>query len=583
MTQWNLNDLYEGFNERYLNDLKTLKDVMDQFVSDLNQEITDDQSYLETYLTHEEKLTVLSRNLQSFASLTWATDVSNQEAPKYLAQISQIFRQATVAEVKFSRYLLNLDLDALAKDSTLIKKYLYLLKRQKESAKHLLSEAEEVMYSKLRELGSSGWSQLQSLLTSNLEVDFKDKKITLSELRNKAYDNDQSIRKEAFETELKAYETIDDAVALSLSNIKREVLVLNDLRGYQSPLDQTLFQSKMTKDILDAMIDAMSQYREKFAKYLKAKAKYLGHEGSLPFYDMFASVGSLDQSYTYDEAKDLILKAFDSYSPKLSLFAKKAFDHDWIDVEPKKGKRGGAFCSNQPQINQSRILLNFNGSLTNVLTLAHELGHGYHGDVIASNPPLFWSYPMPLAETASIFCETITNNYMLKTIDDPKARLSLLENALQRDTQVIIDILSRYFFETELFNHATGPINKHQLKSMMTNAQEKAYLDGLDPKTLNPYMWINKPHYYSAGLNFYNFPYAFGLLFGKGLYAQYQKDPNTFIASYDELLKLTTQKDVYDVAQSMGIDVSQKDFWLASLALIEKDLDEVIQLFETLK
>ncbi len=229
---------------------------------------------------------------------------------------------------------------------------------------------------------------------------------------------------------------------------------------------------------------------------------------------------------------------------------------------------------------QSRIMTNFTGSLSDVLTLAHELGHGYHGEVISKNSPLHWSYPMPLAETASIFCETIVNNHLLAQITNPKERLSVLENSLQGDTQVIVDIMSRFIFETNLFAKTQGPVSKHEMKEMMVSAQKEAYLNGLDHNQLHPYMWLVKGHYYSAGLNFYNFPYAFGLLFGKGLYAQYLKNPKSFLASYDDLLELTTKTSVEACASSMHIDVTKKDFWIDSLEQVKKDIDEVIELFQ---
>ena len=576
---WNLDDLYLGFDETYQKDLVKMNELMDQYIKHIESPMKDDVSYIEGYLTLSDTMTKLLRTLASYASLRMSTDVTNQEALVYMSKIQQIGRKATAQNVAFTRYLKTVDLDLLSKKSSLIKHYLFNLKKEQEEAIHLLSEKEEVLYSKLSELGSSSWGQLQSVLTSNVNVNYRDQVITLPEVRNLAYEKDPSVRIDAYEAELKAYEVIEDAVSLALSNIKREVNTMNELRGYQSALDKTLLQSNMTKKTLDAMLNAMKDYRVHFANYLKEKAKYLGYKGSLPFYEMFAPVGKLEKTYTYDEAQALVKEGFYSYSDRLGDFAKKAFDHHWIDPFPKKGKRGGAFCSNQPQIKQSRILSNFTGSLSDCLTLAHELGHGYHGDVISQNSPLHWSYPMPLAETASIFCETIMNNHLLKTMTKPEERLSILENSLQGDTQVIIDILSRYFFETSLFEKASGPVSKHQMKEMMIKAQKEAYLDGLDHEILHPYMWLNKGHYYSARLNFYNFPYAFGLLFGKGLYAQYLKDPMSFKEKYDDLLRVTTQADIVDVAKTMHIDVEDEQFWTDSLEMVKKDIDEVISLF----
>ncbi len=579
MKTWDLTDLYSGFDKKYLGDVAKLDKLLDDYVVFIRNKDVDDVKYIEEYLSFQEKMSSLARTLISYPSLVMATDVTNQEGPVHMSKLQQIFRKSTAEDVLFARYLLNIDLDEISSKSELIKKYHFILFREQEDAKHLLTEKEEIMYSKLSELSSGSWSRLQGLTTANLPVSFRDKEITLSEVRNLAYDNDSSVRKDAYNAELKAYEAIEDQVALALSNIKREVIIMNELRGHESALSRTLFQSKMTKETLNAMIEAMKDSRPSFAKYLKAKSAYLKHEGSLPFYDMFAPVGKLEKTYTYEEAQAIVKEGFYSYSKRLGDFATKAFDNNWIDPFPKKGKRGGAFCSNQPQLKQSRIMSNFTGSLSDILTLAHELGHGYHGEIISNNDPLFWSYPMPLAETASIFCETIVNNHLLSMITDPKERLSVLENSLQGDTQVIIDILSRFFFETNLLEKSSGPVSKHLMKSMMLDAQKEAYQDGLDKNVLHPYMWLTKGHYYSAGLNFYNFPYAFGLLFGKGLYAQYLKNPKSFLKSYDDLLALTTQTTVEQVAKSMNIDVTKKAFWIDSLEQVNKDIEEVCSLF----
>lgn len=581
MTNWNLDDLYTSFKGKYEEDIKMLEKLINVYKKLIfERDQKDIQEVVEQHLKITEQMIPLIRSLSAYASLQSATDVTNTEALTKISELQRLTRLMTAESVAFTRYLATIDLKDLASRSSLVKKYYTILLDEQEASKHLLSEKEEVLYAKLSELSSRGWSMIQQLSTSNLQILFEGKEVTLSEIRNYAYDYSQDIRKKAFEAELKAYESVDDYVALALSNIKREVNLMVELRGYQDALEKTLIQSKMNKETLDAMLEAMKAYRPNFQNYLKAKAKYLGHKDSLPFYDLFAPVGKLEKTYTYDEAKALILEAFYGYSDDLGNFAKRAFEGNWIDVYPKKGKRGGAFCSNQPQINQSRILTNFTGTLSDVLTLAHELGHGYHGDVIAKNDPLHWSYPMPLAETASIFCETIVNNHLLKTFTNPAERLSILENSLQGDTQVIIDILSRFFFESKVFDKAHGPIDKKQMKSMMIEAQKEAYGDGLDEKNLHPYMWLVKGHYYSAGLNYYNFPYAFGLLFGKGLYAQYLKEPKKFLKRYDTLLSLTTKEHAEEVARSMQLDITQPDFWKDSLEMIKKDIDEVVQLFE---
>ncbi|HKL95053.1 MAG TPA: M3 family oligoendopeptidase [Haploplasma sp.] len=579
--KWDLDDLYLGFDDpKFANDLAKLENLVDDYnkLQVLSKEF-DAEKFILKYIKLSEDITILVRTLSSFCSLNNATDVTNQDSLVYMARLRNILNNSKSTDVFISRYLKDVDLESLSTNET-IKNNLFVLNKTKQSAKYLLSEQEEMLYSKLTQVSSSSWSQVQSLLTSNLDVKYNNKHITLPEVRNLAYDANGNVRKEAYLAELKSYEQIEDIVAMALSNIKREVTIMNDLRGFSSPMEPTLISSNMKAETLDSMIGAMLDFRGEFEKYFIAKAEYLGHNNGLPFYDLFAPVGSLDVRYTYEEAQKVINDSFNTYSSKLSDFSKKAFDLNWLDPFPKKGKRGGAFCSNQPQLKQSRILSNFTGSLSDVSTLAHELGHGYHGEIISDNSPLNWSYPMPLAETASIFCETIVTKHLLSELTDPKEKLSVLEVALQGDAQVIIDILSRFIFEESIFKLSNGPISKDKMKELMIVAQKEAYGKGLDENYLHPYMWLNKGHYYSAGLNFYNFPYAFGLLFGKGLYAQYLKNPTEFIKNYDNLLALTTKASVEDVAASMNIDVTKKDFWIDSLNIIKEDIDEVIRLLK---
>ncbi|HHT39544.1 MAG: M3 family oligoendopeptidase [Acholeplasmatales bacterium] len=581
---WNLDTLYLSFDDpKYQKDFEKLTKIIENYNQLPNLIETEKElTVILKYLALKQELTKISRSLFSFNSLTRATDVSNQTAIINLAKLTNLLNKTTKTNVLMTRFLKDIDLEPFKSHPEIADNFFHLTKI-KESAQYLLSEQEEILYSKLRELSSVSWSRIQTLLTAKLDVNYQGKTVTLPEVRNLAYDASKKVRKAAYDAELKAYESVEEVVAIALSNIKREVNIMNELRGYDSVLEQTLIRSNLKKETLEAMLATMMDYRVYFRDYLKAKAQYLGYQNGLPFYELFAPIGSLTKEYSYLEAQEIIIASFDSYSPKLANFAKKAFQNNWIDPFPKKGKSGGAFCSNQPQIKESRILTNFTGSLSDIATLAHELGHGYHGEIISENSALNWSYPMPLAETASIFCETIVTNHLLSEISDDNERLSVLEIAIQGDTQVIIDILSRYLFETDILALAEGPISNATMKELMIKAQKEAYLDGLDENILHPYMWLNKGHYYSSGLNFYNFPYAFGLLFGKGLYALYLKDKKAFLNNYDNLLALTTKASVEEVALAMNIDITKKEFWENSLKLIKKDLDEVIHLMKVLK
>ncbi len=326
------------------------------------------------------------------------------------------------------------------------------------------------------------------------------------------------------------------------------------------------------------MLEAMRESLPDFHKYYRKKAEILGHENGLPFYDLFAPIGKLDMKFTYEEARDYIVKNFRTFSDKMADFADNAFENRWIDAEQREGKRGGAFCSNLFPIGQSRILSNFSGSFSSMTTLAHELGHGYHGLCLNDESILNCNYTMPIAETASIFCETIVMNAALKEAT-PEQAFSILEMSISDAGQVIVDIYSRFLFESELFHtRKDHSLSVDELKGIMIQAQKDAYGDGLDHNYLHPYMWINKPHYYFASRNFYNFPYAFGLLFAKGVYAEYLKRGQEFVPEYDKLLSATGKNTITDVARMVGIDIQSIDFWRSSLDLIRADIDKFVEL-----
>jgi pepF/M3 family oligoendopeptidase len=335
----------------------------------------------------------------------------------------------------------------------------------------------------------------------------------------------------------------------------------------------------MDKETLDTMIQVMEDYLPLFRQYLKRKASLLDHEGGLPFYDLFAPMGQSSKSFTIEEAQAYIAKNFGDFSEILADFANHAFNGHWIDAEPRAGKSGGAFCASIHPIGQSRILSNFTGTFSDVITLAHELGHGFHSHVLMDQSILNADYPMPLAETASIFAETIVMQSALKEADKAE-KIMLIESALQDATQVIVDILSRYYFESQVFEkRKEGPLSVKEFNDLMIDAQTRTYGDGLSDEK-HPAMWINKSHYYEAGMNFYNFPYAFGLLFAKGLYSQAMAEGPAFVDKYTDLLRLTGQASVYDVPASVGIDLHSKAFWQGSLNIIKRDIEEFLALTE---
>jgi pepF/M3 family oligoendopeptidase len=586
-TKWSLDELYTSFDSsEFKADIEKFDNYISAFKSWSIENLKDSSEAsrkIEEYLKLKSEFYSLYIRLGDFAELTLSVEAKNEKAANVSEELDNKSTELTEVEVNFQKWLGSLEnLEELIEQSEVLKEYEFYLKELKSKNKYLLSEKEEVVIAKLTNTGSSAWSKLQNMLSSTLLVDIningEEKQLPLPVVRNMAYSKDAAERRNAYEAELKAYKRIEESSAASLNGIKGEVITLSKLRGYDSPLEQTLINSRLDRETLEAMLQAMRESLPEFHKFFLKKAEILGHKKGLPFYDLFAPTGEADMRFTYGEAREFIVKNFRTFSNKLADFADYAFEKRWIDAEPREGKRGGAFCSNIHPIGESRILSNFTGSFSDVATLAHELGHGYHGSCLMEEKYLNSRYTMPIAETASIFCETIVKKAAIKNASKDEA-YTILEGDISDAGQVIVDIYSRFLFESELFRRREkASLSVNELKEIMTNAQKQAYGEGLDSEYLHPYMWVCKPHYYYAGQNFYNFPYAFGLLFSKGLYAEYIKRGEAFVADYDKLLSVTGKKKIADVTAMMGIDIHSVDFWRSSLNIIKEDIDKFINL-----
>jgi pepF/M3 family oligoendopeptidase len=490
-----------------------------------------------------------------------------------------IFRQESVKltqlSTRFTAWVGGLDVEALIEHSPIAREHAFLLRRAKQEAEHLMSPAEEALAAELDVTGGTAWSRLHSNLTSQLmvpvEIGGQRRELPMSQVRNLAYEPDRELRRHAFEAEMAAWERAALPLASALNSIKGQVGGLAMRRGWGSPLEAALFANNIDRQTLDAMLGAAREFFPDFRRYLRAKAKLLGLE-RLAWYDLFAPVGGSGRSWGYEEATDFIVEQFARFSPRLSEFAARAFRESWVDAEPRAGKVGGAFCMKLRR-DESRILMNYKPTIESVLTLAHELGHGYHNLNLAGQTLLNQDTPMTLAETASIFCETVIRSAALQGAGRAE-QLEILEAAIQGACQVVVDITSRFLFEQAVFDgRGRRELSVDELNERMLDAQRQTYGEGLDQEVLHPYMWAVKGHYYSTGRSFYNYPYMFGLLFGLGLYAIYTRDPQGFTERYDELLASTGLADAATLAARMGIDIRSIDFWRASLSIIRDDID----------
>lgn len=585
---WNMQQIWKSFSDsEYKNSIEKLQLLIKQISVHVKNPIKDFNQFLKIYLSMDNELGSLSESLYAYSYSIYATDTTNTDSLNNMALLEEL--QVSIADYQLVfRQILKENqtkLSSFFHSFPEYKKYEFILEEEISYFNHQMERKEESIANDLQRFGGDAWSKLHEQIISNM-VD-KETGKTFNQLRNDAYSPDRNIRKESYYKEIALLEQNQIAISSALNNIKGATISLNKKRnwgdGFEGAINRSLFSSRLSRKSLDALISAIEDSIPMWQEYLFEKAKSLnlkdekGNSEKCSFYDIFAPLitesSDKEKDWTYQEAKEFIINKFSEFSSHMGDFVKTAFEENWVDAEIRKGKVGGAFCIDFPLQKVSRVLTNFSGTTSDILTLAHELGHAYHHFCIKDLDYNLCSYPMTLAETASIFAETMVTNSMLKTANLSE-KINLLEMHLSDSCQTLLDILSRFYFEKSVFEERENKeLVAEDFCRLMKDAQNKTYGNSLT-ETKHPYLWAVKTHYYSPSLDFYNFPYAFGQLFALGLYSQYKDSPKEFPSQYQELLKNTGSMTCEEVCKLAGFDITKKDFWLSGIKELRLEVEE---------
>jgi len=580
LPRWSVADVHESFDARSFTDsmerlgadvdrLTSLFDEHDVRGTEPRKPTADDAVAADAVITFFNAVAEASNILAAYVYATVSTDSRNEKAQGLLSELEVMESKLSPLTARLAEWVAALGADALADVSEQAREHAGPLRRLQARAEHQMSEAEENLYSELSTTGSSAWGRLQADVTSQLKtrVELPDgaQDLPMAAVRGLASNPDARVRKAAYEAEMRAWPSIGVACAAAMNAIKGEANSVNRRRHWTSPLDASLYANSVSRPTFDAMQSAVHASLPDFRRWLRVKGALNGDTNGLSWWNMLAPLPFAPSNISWDEGVQLVRGAFGAYSEQLAGLVDRSLNEHWIDAEPREGKVGGAFCMSFVN-DRSLVLLNWSGSVDSAQTTAHELGHAYHNTQLAHRTPMQRNLPMALAETASIFCETLVVEEGLSRLQGDD-RLALLDVDLQGAAQVVVDIHSRFLFESEVFaRRQRRTLGVSEFNDMMRDAQNRAYGDGIDQATAHPYMWILKPHYY--GSHFYNWPYTYGLLFGLGLYAQYKRDPERFRNGYDDLLSRAGMDSAEQLGQSFGLDVTREDFWTASLDVL---------------
>lgn len=579
--KWNIDNIYTSFTcDEFLSDMKKL----DEYINTVNEfKIEKTDKSVEEFLRLNDEYEKLYCKLEAYANLRSTIDVTDGEALDILDVLDDKSSEHKQAVIGFSRWLNNTeDIEELIKNSSYLLQHKFYLGELMKKSRYLLSPKEEVIVAKLQSTGSKAWQRCYMELVSTEEEEItlngKEEKLTLMELYNLAYDNNSEVRKQGFYKQVSLCKRIAAQCTRCINGIAGEADSICDIRGYESPLEKVLINSRMDFETLKSMVAAIEESLPMFRRYYKKKAEVLGYRSALPFYDVYAGIGNIDKTVSYEECRDTIVSVFNSFSKKLGDFAGRAFEEKWIDAEPRKEKGSFGLSLDIFPMKESRISVNFNGNLTDVGVIGHEIGHAYHSSNLYEETMVNTYYGTPIAETASIFCETLINNELMKSVS-PQEELIVLEKSISDVAYFLVEFYGRYLFEKELYEKRNkGTLTVDELNDLMFSIMKRVYGDSIEEDTINPYMWMNKVAYYMPDNEFLNFPYSFGVLFSKGLYNEYLNHGEDFVKKYDYFLSMTSKNTIADVAKIMDIDVHDITFWRSSLKLMEKDINRFIDL-----
>lgn len=553
--------------------------------------------WLKGFLDAQEKVLELAQSLSAYAYIIYSVDTTNTAFLNNISQIDELSLRLNKIDLDFKSILVKNagKLDDFFERFPEYSERRFLLEEEIAGARHKMSAKEENLAGAMQRTGGDAWDRLHEQIISNLK---DDEGKTFNELRNDAYSPDPNLRKKSYEKELFLLKQNEIAFAACLNNLKGETLTLNKRRKWKQPLDRALFSSRLDKKTLNALIKAIEKSLPDWRKYFCAKADFLRKnnltastqkyvngkaEKGLAFYDLFAPIENpqensiLSKKWTFDEARTYVIERYRSFSEDMGNFAEKAFRENWIDAQVRPGKVGGAYDEDFAIGHQSRIMTNFTGTFSDIVTLAHEIGHAYHFSCLKGKSVSFFSYPMTLAETASTFAETIVKQDILKKCSEAE-KLQILDMDLQDVSQVLVDILCRFYFEKSVFEERKkGELNAQDFCSLMRQAQEKSYGKGLNSER-HEYMWAVKSHYYSTGLDFYNFPYAFGQLFAVALYQRYLKEGKDFAKTYRQILSQSGSMSCEELCKNAGFDITDIEFWKSGIEFYSSRIEEFTEL-----
>jgi oligoendopeptidase F len=585
-TIWNLESYFPEFNGSEMIEFKQklLADCQSigRRAEKLGSLTPENSTNWEELLLDFEELTTRVSHYSSYIGCLSSADANNEAYQKASAELS--FYEAEFGKIEIYikmglKDCTDKDLEAFIGRESL-QEIAFHLKELRLAAQNTMSKSLETLASDLGVDGFDAWGRLYDTISGKLSFemlwpDGRKEILPIAQCRSTMQDSNRQVRKAAFEQGNKAWSSVEDVCAACLNSIAGTRLILNKKRGIEHFLDVPLQQSRINQKTLDAMLTAIQDSSDFVQRLGMAKAKALGLN-KLAWYDCEAplNIPSIER-YSWDECVNMVGAAFERSYPKLGSFFKDALQKNWVESEARDGKRPGAFCTGTLLKEESRVFMTYAGSLNDVSTLAHEIGHAFHSFNLKGLRPMLKGYPMTLAESASTFGEMLLADGILSNPNASDAlKLNILTEILNHGIAFLIDIPIRFNFEKSFYEERSkGEVGVSRLKELMSDAMKKQFGSLLEENGQDQYFWASKMHFYITEVTFYNFPYSFGYLLSRGLFKMFKDEKEAFLPKYEEFLRKSGTDMAHIVARkTLGAELEQPDFWKAAILSHENEL-----------
>lgn len=585
LLNWDLESIFPGGSEsaEYAEYLEKLQaDVAASYILVQSKALFTEAEWVEQ-LDRAQDLSKRLRHASAFVGCLTAQNNKDTKANLLKGKVTSLSAALASVLTQLDKHILDMPQQQWVSliERPEFKEFRFNLEERRRRAKDKLSAEMETLVNDLSVDGYHAWSNLYDTVVSRLSVSITENghEVALSpgQAANKLMSQDREFRSHVMKRWEEAWAKEADYCALALNHLAGYRLKLYEHRGWDHVHREPLDYNRMQKATLDAMWDTIIANRPRLVKYLDRKREILGVD-KLNWHDLDASLklGEIAGKMPYADAAEFIVEQFARFNPEMAAFTKDCFEKGWIEAEDRPGKRPGAFCTTFPDVKESRVFMTFSGTMNNVSTLAHELGHAYHQSVMNELPPFAMQYAMNVAETASTFAEVTVADAAIANAKTPEARLSLISDKLQRAATLMLNIHARFIFETNFYEERRkGLVSKDRLCELMVAAQQEAFSGVLGDH--HPHFWASKLHFYITGVPFYNFPYTFGFLFATGVYARALKEGPAFAHKYDNLLRDTGRMMTEDLAMThLGVDLTKPDFWQDAIDVALAELDDFL-------